>query len=136
MLKYHWKEVILMVTTGLIVGLIYYILSIFLHLLIIGKVISYNDVNGGRSSSYEAQRKTSIFSIVILLTGIMYLISNLLFSDFSDSILNHIIIGILSFYWLIGFFMQLMGTKFERYYLSWLVIIGVISHILVFVGLF
>lgn len=123
-----------MIYTSLILGTIFYILSIILHLLVILKKISFNHVNGGRSQSYEAQKNTSIFSIIVLIFGLLYLISNALFNQFSESLANKIILIVISIYWILGYIMQMFGTKFEKKYVSWILLLGVFAHILLFVS--
>lgn len=123
-----------MIYTSLILGIIFYILSMSIHLLVIFKVIPFNNINGGRSQSYDVQMKTSIISIFVLIIGLLYLISNALFNQFSESLANKIILIVISIYWILGYIMQMLGTKFEKKYVSWILLLGVFSHILLFVS--
>ena len=112
-----------------VLAFLFYTGGILVHVMTISKVIPFNQINGGRSENYEAQSKISKASIAILLIGILYVLCGLIFPSFKRSVIFMIFSFILSFLWLIGTIMQLLGTKFERYYLSWLNIIGVVSHV-------
>ncbi|MDP3446099.1 MAG: hypothetical protein Q8T08_24825, partial [Ignavibacteria bacterium] len=46
---------------------LFYSLTIFIHILIIARIIPYLWVNGGMSQSYEAQVIQSIVSILIVI---------------------------------------------------------------------
>jgi hypothetical protein len=113
-----------------ILAYLFYIGAILVHVFVISKVLPYHLINGGRSASYEVQVKQSIMSIVILGLGIVYVSIGFLIPQFKRSIVFMILSFILALFWLLGTVMQLLGTKFERYYISWINLVGVISHVL------
>ena len=113
-------------------GFIFYLTFIVIHLMVINKTIPYTDVNGGKSASYEIQRKTSVSSVIIisiffLLLAIFSINSSLIYTLF-----GLIYFGVLSLYWLFSLILQLLGTKFEKRYLSIIVSIGLFSHVMLF----
>lgn len=110
-------------------ALVFYIGAAVIHVLTINRVIPFNYINGGRSESYEAQVKLSQVSLIILIFGFMYIVFGMFFPVFKRSIVFMIISFLLAILWLFGTIMQLIGTKFERYFVSWLNLMGVISHI-------
>jgi hypothetical protein len=112
-----------------ILAFLFYIGAILIHVFVITKVIPFNLINGGRSKSYEVQAKQSIMSIVILGLGIIYVLIGLIIPEFRRSIFFMILSLVLALFWLLGTIMQLLGTKFERYYISWINALGVLSHI-------
>lgn len=119
-----------------ILGYLFYITAILIHVLIINDKISYKLVNGGRSESYEAQAKLSKASIAILFAGIIVLFVYQAFPVVATSLISTIIMGGLTLYWILGFFMQLVGTPFERKYLSFVLLIGVFAHLMIFLQFF
>ena len=121
---------------AIICGYVFYLFGILVHVLVIHKRLSFKWVNGGRSASYEAQYKTSIMSVIILVVGLVLLLMYHLFPEFSKTIFGMILMGILSLYWLMGFVMQLMGTTFEKKYMSPLLATGVFAHVVVFIHFF
>ena len=112
-----------------VLAFLFYIGGIGIHILTIRKIIPYTLINGGRSESYDAQAKQSYISIVVLMIGLIYVFCGLLFPSFKRSVFFMVISFILALLWLLGTVMQLLGTKFERYFVSWLNIIAVLSHI-------
>ncbi|MEG0855342.1 MAG: hypothetical protein RSG52_02565 [Terrisporobacter sp.] len=97
-------------------------LVIISHGLIILKIIPYNWINGGRSESYEAQKKQSILGMLVLFITIPFLLiaSNIVIIDLgsmADKIIN-IILWISVILLTISTIMQLLGTRFERYVMS------------------
>jgi hypothetical protein len=115
--------------TTLILGYIFYLLVIIVHILIIRKVIPYHLVNGGRSKSYTEQASISKMSIVISFLGILFLSISLIKPSISLTLIYSIIGFLLTLYWILGFVMQLLGTKFERYLMSIIVLLGILSHL-------
>jgi hypothetical protein len=106
---------------------VFYISALSVQLLVVLKVIPYDWVNGGMSASYESQLGQSLISIVIIL--ILFIFVRKLVSH-----KGHVkkwklrALYIISFFWLVGFIMQLAGAEFERYFLSLFLLLGVISH--------
>lgn len=97
------------------------------HALVILKVIPYTWINGGRSVSYEAQKKQSIIGIIALLANIAFFLvaSNIISVDMGSmgNKIIDIILWILAILFMISTVMQLLGTKFERYVMSVIVLI-------------
>jgi hypothetical protein len=120
-----------MISFNLLYPLLYlfYVLSIMIHILVIQKVIDYTLINGGRSESYEAQKKQSISSIILLIIFAIFISITMFIPTFRTSLLFFIILIILSFFWLLGTVLQILGTKFERYFLVWLNLFGLVTHI-------
>ena len=112
-----------------VLAFIFYIGAITIHLFIIKKTIPFNYVNGGRSDSYEHQLKQSKMSILILAIGLLYVILGLLVPTLRKTIVFMVISFMLTFLWFVGTVMQLIGTKFERYYVSWLNLFGTVAHL-------
>lgn len=116
-----------------IISYLFYVLSILTHVLIISKKISFNLVNGGRSTSFEEQVKTSYVSIGILLLASIFIVFNQVISSFNQSLFSIIFLGILTLYWFAGFIMQLLGTWFEKRIMSIVLLLGIISHAWLFI---
>lgn len=108
----------------------FYILLIITHILIIYKKIPHTLVNGGRSTSYENQASISKTSIIISIIGLVFLSLSLFGDQVYKNIIYSVVAFVLSAYWLLGFVMQLLGTKFEKYVMSFLVIVGFLSHLM------
>ncbi len=108
---------------------VFYVLSILVQILVLAKVIPYDWVNGRMSESYEAQAVQSIISILIILTIALFCrkILNLKSSPKKWQINT---LYVITAFWTIGFIMQLLGTEFERYALSPLLLLGIVSHTL------
>lgn len=103
------------------------LLIIICHSLVILQVIPYTWINGGRSVSYELQKKQSMSGIIVLLMTIPFLLiaSNIItipIGGIGASIIN-IMLWTLVILLIISFVMQLLGTAFERYVMSILVFI-------------
>lgn len=58
--------------TAVFMGIIFYSLTILIHLLIISKSIPFTWVNGGRSESFAEQLPISVISIVISIIGVVF----------------------------------------------------------------
>lgn len=98
------------------------VLIIIVHGLVILKILPHTWINGGRSTSYESQRKQSMLGIIVLTIAILILLiaSNIVTVSI-PSILSSIINTIL---WVmvillaVSTVMQLFGTYFEKYLMS------------------
>lgn len=120
----------------IVIGVMFYLLSIIVHVLVIRKNISYTLVNGGRSPSYEAQAKTSMVSIIVLVIGLSILILYYIFPQISTSLVGMILMAILTLYWTLGFLMQLLGTWLEKRVISIILFLGVVSHLMIMLEYF
>ncbi|QMS85745.1 hypothetical protein [Candidatus Xianfuyuplasma coldseepsis] len=112
-----------------ILASLFYILSIGTHVLVLMKKIPFQDVNGGRSSSFEEQKKQSQVSIVVLGVLFVYVLSAKVFPAFRTRVIYLIASSLLALFWLLGTVMQLLGTRFEKRIMVWINVIGLISHI-------
>ena len=126
--KGNMKKPIVSIDTVLKLGFVYYGIVILTHVLILIKFIPYGWVNGGRSASFEAQTKLSYASMVIALIGMLYLFLTIKIKALRYHIVFRVFTWMVTTYWLLGFFMQLLGTPFERYLLSIVVLFGVWIH--------
>ncbi len=115
---------------------LFYIISIMVHVLVINKKIDYTQINGGRSESFEAQYKISIVSIVILVIGFVIIIVYNVYPPITKTYFSVILMGLMSLYWLLGFVMQLLGTSFERTYLTPVLLLGFVSHVMLLIEYF
>lgn len=113
-----------------------YFASILIHFLVICKKISFNMINGGRSTDFKEQKKQSQVSIIILFVMFIYIISTMLFPEVRETILFLIINSLLVLFWLLGTIMQLLGTKFEKRVVVWINLIGLLSHLLLLIVYF
>jgi hypothetical protein len=100
------------------------------------KKISYKKINGGRSTSFEDQYKTSFASIVILLIGVILLVVIQLVPDLTHSLFGVITMGVLTIYWILGFIMQLLGTSFEKRWMTGVLALGIFAHLMLFLDYF
>lgn len=110
--------------------LIFYAILILIHILILLKVIPYTEVNGGRSTSYDMQAGLSIFSIIVGIIGSGYVIGVKKIKSQKLTVICKFITWILVVYWCVGLVMQLLGTNFERFVLSGVLVYAIIVHIL------
>ncbi len=104
---------------------IFYVSALFVQVLVIMKAIPYDWVNGGMSKSYEVQAVQSCISLVVL-AGLFVFVLKMLTRGASSRKLR--ILYVITLFLLIGLTMQLLGTTFEQYYLSLLLLLGVVSH--------
>lgn len=109
--------------------LTFYLISVAVHLLVILKVIPYYWINGGLSESYESQTKISILSMVVII-GLGIFCWKLIKTRKSPSNFQMIFLYIITFFWVISLIMQLAGTNFERYFMSLVLLLGIVSHLL------
>lgn len=111
-------------------GVLFYFTIVVIHMLIVIKIIPFQFVNGGRSATYDEQKKISTISLFIGLIGIIFM-AYLSFQFIS--ILNYVglvIFSLLSLYWFAGLIMQFLGTKLERYIMSVIVLFGLYIHVM------
>jgi hypothetical protein len=107
----------------------FYAFVILLHFLIIFGVVPHTLVSGGRISSFDKQVKISKSSILISFIGLLFVSLGLLSPSIRKSLFYTILAFLLSGFWFLSLIMQLLGTNFERYLMSLLVLIGVLSHL-------
>ena len=116
------------IETVIKLGYLYYAIVIVTHVLILLRVIPYQWVNGGRSVSYEAQTQLSFVSMAIGVVGLLYSFFTQRIKPLRYNIVFRIFTILVTLYWGLGFFMQLLGTPFERFMLSLVVLFGVWIH--------
>ena len=109
--------------------LIFYIATLAIHLLVIATIIPYQWVNGGMSPTYEAQAVQSAVSIVI--TGLLlFMVRGLVKRLREPKVWQIRALYVLTGLLVLGFIQQLLGTPFERYAVSIVLIIGVVGHMM------
>ncbi len=105
----------------------YYVATIFVHVLVIAKVVPYNWVNGGLSVNYEAQVTQSIVSIVLLSSMFIFALNVLRTISTAQTWKRRLFYGLTAFT-VLSLVMQLMGTNFERFVLAPVVLAGLLLH--------
>lgn len=108
--------------------IIFYTSALIIQILVILKAIPFSWVNGGISKDYEAQVMQSLISIVVIAVIFNFVIKALNMHGVVSGLRFKALYGITVF-WTLGFIMQLAGTFFERYVLSIVLLLGVLSHI-------
>jgi len=115
--------------TAVIMGVCFYLLTIFLHVLIISNVIPFTWVNGGRSDSFDTQLSISIISIIICIVGGIFTLFVGGNTRYKHKRQRTVLCWIFVVLWSFGFFQQLLGTPFEKMFCSFLLILGIISNL-------
>lgn len=112
-----------------LLGYLFYISVILTHVLVLLDIIPYSSVNGARTPSYDAQIPLSISSMTIGFLGIIYIFIVGKLKKRKIKLVFCITTWMLTVYWTIGLVMQLLGTTFERFVLSWIVLFAVFVHV-------
>lgn len=115
--------------TAVFMGIIFYSLTISIHLLIISKSIPFTWVNGGRSESFAEQLPISVISIVISIIGVVFTLIVGRIKRYKIQRGITVICWFLVVFWSFGFIQQLFGTPFEKMVCSLVLLIGVISNL-------
>jgi len=109
------------------------LIAITVHISVLLDLIPYNWINGGRISSMQETTRISVFGIFTLSVGAVI---SLTAGDIIPVKLRKLGLFILRVYlWMqtifmgVSIFMQLLGTPFEKYFLSIVVLIGFISSL-------
>lgn len=115
--------------TAVFMGIIFYSLTILIHLLIISKSIPFTWVNGGRSESFAEQLPISVINIVISIIGVVFtlIVGRIKRYKYKRGIT--VICWFFVVLWSFGFIQQLFGTPFEKMVCSLVLLIGVISNL-------
>jgi len=110
-------------------GIVFYTLTIFLHLLILSGIIPLTWVNGGRSESFVNQLPISIINIFISIIGVVFtlFVSGKALKKYRRGITT--ICWLFVVLWSVGFVQQLLGTPFEKMVCSFILLLGVISNL-------
>ena len=115
--------------TAMFMGIIFYTLTILIHVLIISGIIPFTWVNGGRYESFATQMPLSIISIIISIIGIVFTLfvgRNILY-NYKRGIT--VICWFFVVLWSFGFIQQLLGTPFEKMVCSLILFLGIISNL-------
>ncbi|WP_419394128.1 hypothetical protein [Cytobacillus praedii] len=115
--------------TAVFMGIIFYSLTILIHLLIISKSIPFTWVNGGRSESFAEQLPISVINIVISIIGVVFTLIVGRIKLYKYKIGITVICWFFVVLWSFGFIQQLFGTPFEKIVCSLVLLIGVISNL-------
>ncbi|MFB5935558.1 hypothetical protein ACE8FZ_20070 [Peribacillus frigoritolerans] len=115
--------------TAVFMGLIFYSLTILIHILIINKSIPFTWVNGGRSESFAEQLPISVINLVISIIGVVFtlIVGRIKLYKYKRGIT--VICWFFVVLWSFGFIQQLFGTPFEKMVCSLVLLIGVISNL-------
>lgn len=109
-------------------GYLFYGIVLLIHVLIIAKVIPYEWINGGRSESYDAQLQLSISNLVVAVLGFIYVFIIQKFKRLQVNKIFKIVKWVFVPFWLFSFVLQLLGTPFENYVMSPVVLFGLYVH--------
>ena len=115
--------------TAVFMGIIFYSLTIFIHILIISKSIPFTWVNGGRSESFAEQLPITVINIVISIIGVVFTLTVGRIKRYKYKRGITIICWFFVALWSFGFIQQLLGTPFEKIVCSLVLLIGVISNL-------
>lgn len=107
---------------------LFYFLSMATHLLVIAKIIPFYWVNGGMSESYNQQAVQSLVSIVII--GVLFIFVKKILQSKETQKWHKIFLRTIIIVLVLGLVMQLLGTMFEKFVMSPILVLGVITHIL------
>ncbi len=110
-------------------GYLFYMIVLFIHILIIAKVIPYNLINGGRSESYDAQLQLSIANIGITFIGFLYVFTNQKFQQIQKSRVFQVLRWLLVPFWGFSLILQFLGTTFEIFVMSPIIMFGLYVHV-------
>ncbi|WP_026560641.1 hypothetical protein [Bacillus sp. J37] len=115
--------------TAVYMGIIFYSLTILIHLLIISKSIPFIWVNGGRSESFAEQLPISVINLVISMIGVVFtlIVGRIKLYKYKRGIT--VLCWFFVVLWSFGFIQQLFGTPFEKIVCSLVLLIGVISNL-------
>ena len=114
--------------TAMNLGIVFYTVAIIVSILIMLGVIPYTWVNGGRSESFDAQLELTKINIIILAIGFIFNLVAGKLIPFKFKKVITVLCWFLFAYWCLSFIMQLIGTPFERFVISWTILIGVVAN--------
>ncbi|MCK6207678.1 hypothetical protein KZX50_19740 [Bacillus infantis] len=115
--------------TAVFMGIIFYSLTILIHVLILSKSIPFTWVNGGRSESFAEQLPITVIGIVISIIGVVFtlIVGRIKLYKYKRGIT--VICWFFVVLWSFGFMQQLFGTPFEKMVCSLVLLLGVISNL-------
>jgi len=112
--------------SAILLGNLFYLATILIHLLILIKAIPLEWISGGRITSFDEQFQISIINIFLCVIGLLFM-QWAHHSRNSNSV--RLVASILSVVWAMSLILQLLGTSFEIFGMSILVLCGLISHL-------
>lgn len=109
------------------------LIGMLVHALVITESMPYDWINGGRIADYDVAYQISIVAIItlsfsVIITLFASRIIPIIFSGFWN-VLIKIYIWIQTVYMGISIVLQLLGTPFERYFLSIVVLIAFVASL-------
>lgn len=113
---------------------IFYASGALTQVLVIARVIPYTWVNGGMSKTYSAQAPQSLFSLAVICL-MYFFIRKIMSNSYKFNTLHKYTLYLITFFWTLGFLMQLLGTSFERYLLSLTLLAGIVGHVMLINGI-
>jgi hypothetical protein len=111
---------------AILLGALFYCLTIIVHLAVLNNVIPLQWINGGMSETYESQLPLSIFNIALGLLGLVY-VQYASYKPSSRTV--KLIAYVLSITYGLALIMQLLGTPFEKIVMTPILLCGLLSHI-------
>ncbi|MGJ9386152.1 hypothetical protein [Salipaludibacillus sp. CF4.18] len=117
--------------TAVIMGIIFYSLTILIHVLIISGIIPFTWVNGGRSESFATQFPISIINTIISIVGGVFtlIVGRNIVYNYKRKRGITVICWFFVVLWSIGLIQQFFGTPFEKVVCSLILFLGVISNL-------
>lgn len=112
--------------SAITLGTLFYLSTIIVHLLILIRVIPLEWISGGRITSFDEQFQVSIINLFFCVIGLLFIQWA---SHSRDSNSVRLVASILSFVWAMSLLLQLLGTPFEIFVMSFLVLSGLLSHL-------
>jgi len=107
-------------------GNLFYFTTIMVHILIFTHIIPQSWISGGMVSSSEIQTQISIFNLVLSFVGLLFI----QWANHSrESITVRLVAMTFTVIWLVGLIMQLLGTPFEKIFMSLVLLCGLVSHL-------
>jgi uncharacterized integral membrane protein len=115
--------------SAVLMGICFYSLTVFIHVLIISGIIPFTWVNGGRSETFATQFPISMISMIIAIIGGVFIlvVGRNKVTKYKRRI--PALLWFLVLFWSFGFIQQLLGTPFEKMVCSFILLLGVISHL-------
>lgn len=111
---------------AIFLGDMFYLITISVHVLILARIIPLEWISGGIVSSFDQQIQISTVNLLISVLGLAF-IRWANHSKESNSV--RLFAMVLTIVWAAGLVMQLMGTPFEQFVISWLLLVGFVSHL-------
>lgn len=112
--------------TAILMGNLFYFSTICIHLLILTGIIPMGWISGGRITSFSEQIQISVFNLSLGVSGLLFI----QWANHSrDSSSVRLVALTLSIVWGVSLVLQFLGTPFEIFFMSLIVLCGLISHL-------